>query len=153
MTEPAEKDIWRDTWVRYLGYANEVGESFRALVSYRLVRFSYAVAFGYTFADTADKSYKMLKTDGRPKQVLIEAGDVLIWQTLASVVIPGFVINRLCTYSSMGLKRFTKIKPMTRKWMAVGIGLSSIPFIVHPIDDSTTWFMDSTYRRWVKNEL
>ena len=30
---PAEVDIYRDTPVRFLGYANEVGEAFRALVS------------------------------------------------------------------------------------------------------------------------
>lgn len=28
---PREPDIMRDTLVRYLGYANEVGESFRAI--------------------------------------------------------------------------------------------------------------------------
>lgn len=27
-----EKDFYRDTWVRYLGYANELGESVRHLV-------------------------------------------------------------------------------------------------------------------------
>ncbi|PZC77198.1 hypothetical protein B5X24_HaOG203676 [Helicoverpa armigera] len=150
MTEPVETDIWRDTWIRYLGYANEVGESFRQLVSTKVVRSSYAIAFAYTFGDTADKSYQMLQKDGRPKRVLVEAGDALLWQTLASVVIPGFVINRLCTYSIVYLKRYPTIPRTARSWIAVGVGLSSIPFIVKPIDSSTTWLMDSTYRRWVK---
>ena len=26
---PTPRDIFRDTWVRYFGYANEVGEAFR----------------------------------------------------------------------------------------------------------------------------
>lgn len=43
------------------GYANEVGESFRALVPVSLVRLSYAIATGYVIADTADKSWKMTK--------------------------------------------------------------------------------------------
>ncbi|KPJ13050.1 Mitochondrial fission process protein 1 [Papilio machaon] len=95
-----EVDIYRETWVRYLdpcstaGYANEVGESFRAMVPLRVVQASYALATGYVLADTADKSWKMIKRDGRPKKVLIETGDALIWQTLASVVIPGYAINR-----------------------------------------------------------
>jgi hypothetical protein len=38
------------------GYANEVGESFRSLISVHLVNFSYAVAFGYCLADTIDKT-------------------------------------------------------------------------------------------------
>ena len=35
MTEEKEVDIYRDTPVRLLGYANEVGEAFRALVHVR----------------------------------------------------------------------------------------------------------------------
>ena len=31
----AEVDLYRDTPVRFLGYANEVGEAFRALVHVR----------------------------------------------------------------------------------------------------------------------
>lgn len=45
-------DIFRDSPIRYLGYANEIGESFR----YQYPKFvvpSYAVAFGYCFADAA----------------------------------------------------------------------------------------------------
>ena len=50
-------DLYRDTPVRYLGYANEVGESFRHLFP-RLVKPSYGVAFAYVFADAADKAKK-----------------------------------------------------------------------------------------------
>ena len=50
----AKIDIWRDTGLRYLGYANEVGESFRHVVP-KLVRPSYGVAFGYVFCDSCDK--------------------------------------------------------------------------------------------------
>ena len=35
MSEEKEVDIYRDTPVRLLGYANEVGEAFRALVHVR----------------------------------------------------------------------------------------------------------------------
>lgn len=42
-----EVDIYRDTPVRLLGYANEVGEAFRALVSVNWVRLSYGVASCY----------------------------------------------------------------------------------------------------------
>lgn len=44
-----------------VGYSNEVGESFRALVHPNIVRASYAVAFGYVLADTADKVRKTNK--------------------------------------------------------------------------------------------
>lgn len=91
----------------------------------------------------------MLKKDGRPKQVLIETGDALIWQILASVAIPGFVINRICAVTRYSLAKYTKVALSTRNWAAVGVGLISIPFIVHPIDDGTTMLMDHTYRKWL----
>ncbi len=40
---------------RVSGYANEVGESFRALVHVNVVRFSYVVASGYVVADSIHK--------------------------------------------------------------------------------------------------
>ena len=38
-----------------VGYANEVGESFRALIHVNWVRFSYVVASSYVCADAASK--------------------------------------------------------------------------------------------------
>ena len=55
-----EVDIYRDTWVRYCGYANEVGESFRYVLP-RMVVPSYGVSFGYVFADARDKYLKTYK--------------------------------------------------------------------------------------------
>ena len=39
-----------------LGYANEVGESFRALVSKTVVNSTYVIAFSYVLADATSKS-------------------------------------------------------------------------------------------------
>ena len=50
-TSPDKRvDIWRDTPVRLLGYANEVGESFRYIFP-KMVTPSYGLAFAYTFGD------------------------------------------------------------------------------------------------------
>ncbi|XP_041972449.1 mitochondrial fission process protein 1 [Aricia agestis] len=145
-----EKDFFRETWARYLGYANEVGESFRAVVPVGVVRASYAVAFAYVLADTADKSWKMYQTGARPSRVLHETGDALIWQTLASVVVPGLVINRICAFSQKQLKtRYGHIPRTPRNLATVAIGLVSIPFIIHPIDNSVTLLMNLTYRKLV----
>lgn len=71
----APVDVYRDTAVRYLGnvlllfpilfsniasagYANEVGESFRAQIGPKWVLASYGVATIYVIADTFDKSVK-----------------------------------------------------------------------------------------------
>ena len=43
------------------GYANEVGESFRALVHVNVVRFSYVVACAYVAADARHKGGQAAK--------------------------------------------------------------------------------------------
>lgn len=62
--------------------------------------------------------------------------DTLIWQGLASVVIPGLVINRACAGSRLLLYLVTgqRLSKAVRKWAVTGVGLGSIPFIIHPID-------------------
>ena len=53
--EKKEVDIFRDTPLRYMGYANEVGESFRYVAPW-FVKPSYGIAFAYVFADTYSKA-------------------------------------------------------------------------------------------------
>merc|ERR1711934_949752 len=97
MAETGEVDIYRDTPLRYLGYANEVGEAFRALMHVRWVRATYGVASAYVLADTYDKGVKQSKEPGAvTSKVAIAAVDTLLWQALASVIVPGFTINRIC---------------------------------------------------------
>ena len=94
--ETKEVDIYRDTLLRYAGYANEVGEAFRALVPVNFVYASYGVASAYVLADTFDKSSKAKKqlgnTEGAMTKVGVAAFDTLVWQALASVIIPGLLL-------------------------------------------------------------
>ena len=62
MTDEKEYDIYRDSLLRYAGYANEVGEAFRAQTAkYQVggfngpVSLTYAVATIYCAADANDK--------------------------------------------------------------------------------------------------
>lgn len=63
--------------------------------------------------------------------------DTFVWQALASVIIPGFTINRVCAASLYLLGRTTKWPLPVRKWTTTAIGLSTIPFIITPIDRLT----------------
>ena len=62
--------------------------------------------------------------------------DTLLWQGLASVVIPGLIINRLCAASRFLLNRHATrvLSQQFRRWASTGVGLASIPVIIHPID-------------------
>ena len=49
-----------------LGYANEVGESFRQLVSVKHVRLSYIIASTYCLADATSKAKKIVSNKSCP---------------------------------------------------------------------------------------
>ncbi|XP_075625608.1 mitochondrial fission process protein 1 isoform X2 [Balearica regulorum gibbericeps] len=124
----AEPDLYRDTWVRYLGYANEVGESFRSLVPVPVVWASYGVATAYVTADAIDKGRRAAAS-------------------LASVAIPGLTINRLCAASLALLGAVTRWPLPLRRWATTALGLAAIPLIVTPIDRTVDFLMDSSLRK------
>jgi len=86
----------------------------------------------------------------KTKEVTIAAIDTLLWQAFASVIVPGFLINRICAASLIGLaKTIPGVAETARKWMVTGIGLGVIPFIVHPIDSGVHVVMDNTTRKLI----
>ncbi|XP_025932398.1 mitochondrial fission process protein 1 [Apteryx rowi] len=151
-----EPDLYRDTWVRYLGYANEVGESFRAIVPVSVVWASYGVATVYVTADAIDKGKKAAvahaHNPGKTTQVGVAVVDTFVWQSLASVAIPGFTINRICAASLYLLGSLTRWPLPIRKWTTTALGLSAIPFIVKPIDRTVDFLMDSSVRKLYDTE-
>ena len=114
--------------------------------------------------------------DSDSGKVALAAFDTLVWQAFASVIVPGslsnqivdnvlsteyrqpvkvklynisgFLINRICAGSLVGLARLMpSVAENTRKWATTGIGLGVIPFIVHPIDSLVHLVMDNTTRQ------
>lgn len=152
-TNDEEYDIFRDSPLRYLGYANEIGESFR----YQFPKFvvpSYVVAFGYCSADAATSGYDIYQKgiqNGSPTakvDSLVATADTLIWQSLASVTIPGATINMVVKASRFAVARSPVALPLTvSKWFPTATGLGSIPFIISPIDHAVDELMDATFRK------
>ncbi|KAA0149702.1 hypothetical protein FNF27_07684 [Cafeteria roenbergensis] len=156
-----EPDLLRDTPLRLLGYANEVGEGFRP-VAPRFVVPTYAVALGYVVADTVHK-YTLAGGDGAagPQGVSpgLAAADTLVWQLFASVAVPGFIINRAVWFAQQGVEQAGRLPeglplrrllqlPAVRRWLPTAAGLALIPFIVEPVDKFVHRQMDITFRRW-----
>ena len=71
---------------------------------------------------------------------------------LASVMIPGAAINMIVKSSRLVLSRATFLPTIAAGWGPTGIGLASIPFIIHPIDNAVDQLMDNTVREWLKEE-
>ncbi|KAL2767525.1 mitochondrial fission process protein 1 isoform b [Daubentonia madagascariensis] len=97
----AERDLYRDTWVRYLGYANEVGEAFRSLVPAAVVWLSYGVASSYVLADAIDKGKKAGEVSGlpprlQPAQALPISGEAQLLLTAPGYVACALAYSCLC---------------------------------------------------------
>ena len=147
-------DLYRDTSVRYLGYANEVGEAFGPIYKH-IVKPSYIVSFGYVFADTYDK-YNKVPIEQKNTNFQYYAGlDCLLWQTFASVLIPGKIINIVANsmYKITHVSSSKKYLPsIARKWIPTMVALSTIPLIVHPIDQFVDHIFDNTLRKYIFNK-
>jgi fission process protein 1 len=145
-------DIFRDSLLRYLGYANEIGEALKP-VAPAFYYPSYVVAFGYVLGDTLDKSTRASKEcddqrksgNARAMHIGEAAVDTLVWQTLASVVLPGYTINRVVDATGIALER-AKIKGFAARWTPTMAGFAAIPMIIHPIDNLVHWMMDNSIR-------
>ena len=145
--------MWRDGPLRYLGYANEVGEAFRPLVPAWCVPASYGVAITYVVADTVDKTRKALgsakyEVDSLTSCALLEGLDALIWQLAASVALPGYTIHQVvaivvAVLDAAGLSGTDPVLDA----LPTAIGLATIPLIVKPLDELAEVGMDVTLRK------
>ncbi|XP_003696813.1 mitochondrial fission process protein 1 [Apis florea] len=151
MNEIKEINIYRDTPIRYLGYANEIGEAFRPIIPHSIVWFSYTIASGYVLADTINSGFNTYSNTvtTKSKNVLLSMTDTLLWQSLASVIIPGYTINRVCAAVQFIQKKNNNTYLKSR-WIPTLIGLATIPVIIHPIDNLVEEIMNITYRKWIR---
>lgn len=79
------------------------------------------------------------------KKTVYMAVDSFTWQMLASVVIPGYTVNRICTFSNMLMKKYN-IAKKRRLTIVPIVGLASIPIILKPIDHLTDKILDASLR-------
>lgn len=143
------KDVWRDSALRYAGYANEVGEAFRYQFPRGVIP-SYCVAMTYVVGDAVDKTKRALDAGERSAVVAYTAADVFLWQTLASVALPGVAIHRVVYWSrkamAPGHAAPGVVPAAVANWAPSAIGLAVIPFIIHPIDTAVDILLDNTTR-------
>ncbi|KAL4428456.1 hypothetical protein ABPG75_002545 [Micractinium tetrahymenae] len=146
--EKTEYDPLRDGPLRYLGYANELGEAFAAWLFAGGVPLSYAIAIGYVCFDTVDK-YRKTLADARLKlttravpdsvdveklinTIGFERGlDTLIWQLIASVATPGYTIHTVVAIATWALNKAEESAQVVGalEQAAGAVGMSSAAFI------------------------
>lgn len=173
-TSEKKVDIYRDTILRYAGYLNEIGEAFRPVVPSYVVSLSYVLAITYVLADARSKGSECVEIPAN--QGIQGCGvaaiiDTLAFQFIASIIIPGTIINRwvtLCSYLTFKGLDISSLLASTlhvdhgavlRTAFGVDIscdtiasscpttlGLVLIPLIVAPIDALTEKFLDEVTR-------
>lgn len=147
-------NVFRDSPLRFAGYTNEVGESFR----YQFPRFvvpSYLIAFGYCVADAGRSGAETYRTTQRTDHCVHDTVratvDTLLWQSLASVMIPGATINLIVKASRYAVVNSKVLLPvLVAQWLPTATGLGAIPLIVKPIDLSVDYVLDNSTRLWWK---
>lgn len=147
--EKTEYDPLRDGPLRYLGYANELGEAFAAWLFAGGVPLSYGVAVSYVLFDTWDKYNKTLneatsKLTSRQdiprsvdrakliKAIALERGvDTVVWQLIASVAAPGFTIHTIVGLANTLLETAEQSEQLTASLSATAVllGLPAEIFI------------------------
>jgi fission process protein 1 len=141
-----EIDIYRDSPLRYLGYANECGEAFRPLVPVELVYLTYFAAISYVLADTFDKGKKGAAAPGDDStlRAILGSVDTFMWQMLASVLFPSFIINRLVTL--LFSLQVEGVIPQI-ELLPTAAGLLAIPLLIVPLDVLAHWTLNGSFRR------
>ena len=79
--------------------------------------------------------------------------DTFVWQMLASVVFPSFIINRLVTLIVTLQATVDLPEALQADWIATVLGLVAIPLLITPLDTLTHWILNGSLRKVNKQIL
>ena len=149
-------DPYRDTSLRYMGYANEVGEAFTAFIPEWGVPASYCVAASYVMFDTIDKGQKAYETadeETKIQDALKVSAETMTWQMLASVFWPGSIIRVIVNMSDTMLANKLTENEQFAHVLATLFGLMAIPMIIKPIDTTVDKVMETSISKVIHGKI
>jgi fission process protein 1 len=137
---------------RPFAYTSEVGEAVRPVVPKHIVTAGYALSIAYILGDIGVKLHDN-KNEPNNK-IFYKCLDLSLWHTSASLVVPAVTIHTIVagvkkiqnTLLNKNLINAKYLPVRFRKVFPTVIGLSSIFFIIHPIDHGTDIVMDKFIR-------
>lgn len=124
-------------------YSSEVGESFRPVIHKKMVRFLYGVSIGYIIVDVTGRSFCV--ADQGTNKMSYFIFDTLLWHSLASLLLPALAIHKIVALSKKVICKISSNKKALA-WIPAILALSSVPFIIHPIDKITDFALDNVVR-------
>lgn len=142
-------DPYRETSLRYMGYANELGEAFTSYLPDWGLPASYCVAASYVMFDTIDKgqkAYDAAEEEDKIIDTLRISTETLTWQMLASVFWPGSIIRVIVNMAA-------QVSGDEHHFLPTLIGLAAIPVIVKPIDTTVDKLMETSISKVINGEI
>ncbi|XP_026465121.1 mitochondrial fission process protein 1-like [Ctenocephalides felis] len=135
-TNNGRDDAFRRAPLRYMGLSYEILFTAFPLFTWRIFPIGQSLRNVYISMDVMDKSYPKFKTQGSAS-ALVTGGDAFLWQSLASIAIPGISLRfvRKVVFSLF------KSPPLSQI-----LTLATIPAIVPFGDDVTESLMNLSYR-------
>ena len=147
-------DPYRETSLRYMGYANELGEAFTTYLPDWGLPASYCVAASYVLFDTIDKGQKAFDAaeEGEKFQDTLRIStETLTWQMLASVFWPGSIIRVIVNASATMISNNHLDDGL--HFLPTLIGLAAIPVIVKPIDTTVDKLVENSVSKVLNGEI
>ena len=142
-------DPYRETSLRYMGYANELGEAFTSYLPEWGLPASYCVAASYVMFDTIDKGQKAFdaaEEEDKFTDTLRISTETLTWQMLASVFWPGSIIRVIVNMAA-------HMAGNEHQFLPTLVGLAAIPLIVKPIDTTVDKLMETSISKVINGEI
>ena len=138
-------DPYRETSLRYMGYANELGEAFTSYLPDWGLPASYCVAASYVMFDTIDKgqkAYDAAEEEDKVIDTLRISTETMTWQMLASVFWPGSIIRVIVNMAGND-----------HQFLPTLVGLAAIPLIIKPIDTTVDKLMETSISKVIHGEI
>lgn len=146
-------DPYRETSLRYMGYANELGEAFTSYLPDWGLPASYCVAASYVLFDTIDKGQKAFDAAEEEDKIIDTlriSTETLTWQMLASVFWPGSII-RVIVNAAAHVIADRNLDEL--HYLPTLIGVMAIPAIVKPIDTTVDKLMETSISKVINGEI
>ena len=142
-------DPYRETSLRYMGYANELGEAFTSYLPEWGLPASYCIAASYVMFDTIDKGQKAFdaaEEEDKLIDTLRISTETLTWQMLASVFWPGSIIRVIVNMAA-------HMAGDDQPFLPTLVGLAAIPLIIKPIDTTVDKLMETSISKVINGEI
>jgi len=116
-TRDKNKDIYKNTPVRYLGFANEIGAAIAPLIGPAGEMITYLPAFGYIAMDVRDK-HKRGDGDDYENKSKKRAAKELVFQCLASVILPTAVVKTAQVAADKAIDKMPNLKNKIKSFVS-----------------------------------